>query len=142
LNPFTTAQSFVAALQGSTSFQGWTPENPDHIDVAFSVGSGRGSAKVELTAESLPTVREYLADWEPEDLSALSPLECIQRTINRDDDGNVTFKTSLAKNSRSVKIPAASWDDFLGYLTDLEGHVEGAVEHYKSIQASANDPAE
>jgi hypothetical protein len=137
MNPFTTAQSFLANLQGSTNM-GWTPETPDSIAVSFSVGTGRGSAKVEVDSTDLSTVREYLAGWEPEDTSALSPLECIQRTIERDSDGNVTFKTSLAKNSRSVKIPADSWADFLGYLEALEGHVPAAIERYKAIQAEAN----
>jgi len=149
-NPLNSVASFIAGLQMGQSFD-LVDGKPDGlkegdgtaaIQYSVSVGSGRGSAKVDLNGSQVPGVVEALKGFDPEaDLSGLTPAECIGRTISRNSDGSTTFKLSLAKNSRSVKIPKDEWDNFLAYMAEVQGTIPQAVEHYRNVVAQLEKEA-
>ena len=137
--------NFVQGLQQSHTFNysaandprqdgEYTTDGAEAILYGVSVGTGRGSAKLELTGDQFPSVADALEAFSPDaDLSGLSPAECVERTISRDKDGNTTFKLSLAKNSRTIKIPAGEWDNFLGYVRACSDSIPAAVAHDRAM---------
>lgn len=100
-----------------------------------SIGNGKGSTVLPLPATDLPNMLAALT--EPvSDLDKLPPSECIRRTIARDaETGEVTFKVSLAKHSRTVIVPSGEWDNFLAYVTKLSENRDEAVKHYRNATA-------
>ena len=148
-NPIAAALSFVQDLQSKAQWlyqrkadtrtdDGYDGDGSASIHYQVSIGTGRGSAKVELTGDQLPSVADALEAFDADaDLSGLSPEECIARTISRDSDGVTTFKLSLAKNSRAVKIPAGEWDNFCTLMRANANSVEAAVAHYRNLSESA-----
>lgn len=161
-NPYKTAARWIDLLIAKTSFEydgdadprvkaeGVTDGNGDPIPVgtyltdgsaglvlSFSVGNGKGSTLVELRGNQLDEVANELAGWEPVDVDKLSPSECIRRTIARDPEtGEVTFKVSLAKNSRTVTVPGDSWNDFVEFMDTYAGNVGEGVKHYRGVVAT------
>jgi len=149
-NPLNVVASFIASLQSGQRFElydgdvaplkGETPETA--IRYSVSVGQGRGSSKVDLNGGDVPGVVAALYNFDPEeDLSHLSPVECIGRTIVRAKDGSTTFKLSLAKNARSVKVPAGEWNNFLEYMDTVQESIPLAVAHYQGLVAAAEESA-
>lgn len=118
------------------------------IEVKLSVGNGKGSSRLDLVATDLRSVNELLCEFDPEvdKLSDLTPAECVSRTIQReevkDSEDIVSFKISLAKNSRSIKVPVSEWAAFVEFMGNLEEWSHGAVAafrtHVANIEAEAN----
>jgi hypothetical protein len=112
------------------------------VHYSASIGNGRGSTRLDLTGDQIAPVLEALRAWDPaEDLSALSPAECVRRTIAAEGD-DVTFKLSLASNSRKVKIPAPEWPAFVDFIESVGGWSESALAHYASELAKVEASAE
>jgi hypothetical protein len=164
-NPVAAAVSFIKGLQTSASWlyarkadpqgpltdedgrltmtTGYQTDGSASIHYAVSVGNGRGSSKVELTGDQLAPVADALAAWDPEaDLSGLTPAECIERTISVDKDGVTSFRLSLAKNSRSTRIPAGEWAGYVALMRANADSVPAAVAYYRdqaeTAEAAAN----
>jgi len=112
------------------------------VHFSVSVGNGRGSTRLELTGDHVAPVREALRGWSPdEDLSELPPAECIRRTIARETDDDteiVSFKLSLAPNSRKCKIPTSEWSGFLDYMDRVQDWSESALAYYQSQLAEVD----
>lgn len=156
MNPFKKGtQGFIDAIEASTTAS-FNPKADPHfneelpadtdvssaVSVEFSIGSGgRGNSIVRLTGADVSPVIEALKAFDPaEDLSSLTPAECIFRTIATDEDG-VTFKTSLAKNARTHTIPTEHWEAFLGLLARLDGSIEPMIDSFRVQTEEANEAA-
>lgn len=106
------------------------------VHFTASVGNGRGSTRLDLTGDQIAPVSGALRGWDlSEDPASLPPAECVRRTIAREsgDDGDVvSFKLSLAKNSRSVRIPVGEWTAFLDFMESVGQWSEAALAHYQA----------
>jgi hypothetical protein len=114
-------------------------------------GKGRGSCVVDLNGEQIREASDALSAWDPEaEPEEVSIAEAINRTIKTEKDGTITFALSLAKNTRRVQIPAAEWDNYLGYMKACADSVPQAVEHFRGLvakveaeqAATADEPSE
>lgn len=132
-------------LNGSDTREGAGKETLDAVrrgdlsavNFSVSVGNGRGSTRLDLTGDHVGPVRAALRAWDPaEDLSELPPEECVRRTISSDGE-EVTFKLSLAKNSRNVRIPVDEWPAFLDFMDSVGEWTSAALEHFRANLADA-----
>lgn len=140
-NPIAPSLTFVQTLQRSHSFE-FTPSLDDGtpeggakaVSYSVSIGQGRGSAKVELTGDQFSDVAQTLRDWDPEttngNVGSLSPADAVRHSISRDEDGTTSFKLSLEKNSRSVRVPADGWAAYLDLLDALADCAHRVPEGY------------
>ena len=96
-------------------------------------GTKRGSAKMAIRGDQWNDLVMELASFDQEaDLGDLDPAECARRTIHVNDDGDVTFKVSLAKHSRFITVPAGEWRGTSGdgFLDLIEYYAASAPELY------------
>lgn len=125
-NPFATAHDFMGSVRTSfeVSRDNDRPAENRPIRVSFSVGTGRGNSRPEMTGDQFTDLVSFLCDGDPVVLSLndvanagdLSPAQVAARSLTVDDD-SVSFKVSDASGSRTVKVPRNLWGDFSGFLS-------------------------
>ena len=135
------------------------------VSIELSVGDGgKGSAKFRSPGDEICDALSFLNEWDPTAPVAVESLtveEIIKRTITAEDDddygkwsdegglgGVVTFRTSLEKHSRTIKVPRRYWREFVANLSDTFDldTVDAAVVHYREevrkLEESARKAAE
>lgn len=128
----------------------------DAIEVSLSIGDGgRGSAKLVLPGDTISDVVEVLENWDPEVVNPenLTPAQIVKRTLRAEyadlpvdaPEGTkpelsaVVFRTSLAKHTREIRIPAEHFPGFIAFLGETfdTDTIERAVVHYRGEVAKA-----
>jgi hypothetical protein len=106
-----------------------------------SVGQGRGATRLGLNGDQIRPVIEALRAFDTSaDPEAMSPAEVVRRTIGVEGD-SVTFRVTNAKNARTASIPRVEFQAFIAHLEQVDGWVDGAVTHYRSIAAEVKAEA-
>lgn len=118
----------------------------DALQISLSVGDGgRGSSRFEVTGQEIGDVIDILANYNPEEVveENLSPAQIARRTLSREDDENwgkvsegkgvVSFQLSLAKHTRSIRVPWEHWKGFVNMLDDTfsDETINKALNHYR-----------
>lgn len=109
------------------------------VSIRDRTEGGKKGAKVTLNGEELQSVYDVLDSLNPyEDLESLPPHVVINRTFESDGE-SVSFKTSYAKHSRTVKIPIKDWREFLKYMEACADSVDKAVDYYRSVVTESKE---
>jgi hypothetical protein len=125
VNPFAAKKSISfcdTIVASGTSV--YDPDS-DKVLIGFSVGNGKGVAKVEIPHDQIANAYYALVDWKPG--RDLTPCDMINRTIEYIEPGDgeatfdpyVSFKVSAKKNARTVNVPASEWEAFLSLMNGL-----------------------
>ena len=125
-NPFATAQDFMGGIR--TSFEiardKDRPAEDRPVRISFSVGTGRGNSKPDMTGHEFEELTGFLCDGGTVELTLssvvngynLGPAEIAARTLMM-GDGTVEFKTSMASGARTIKVPTNQWGNFTAFLS-------------------------
>lgn len=139
---------------GGYEFEPDETEAHGALSILLSIGDGgRGSAKMNVTGSEISEVADVLRNWDPEDENPekLSAAQIVQRTLSLDDDdefgkvsegkGVVTFRTSLAKHTRTIRVPRVEFGNFIGMIDETFGPLTlaSAVTHYRTEVAKLNE---
>lgn len=112
------------------------------VSIRDRTPDGKKGAKVSLSgmdlADVTATLKEYDPDFNPENLK---PAEIILKTIECDGEV-ISFKTSLEKHSRTVKVLRSEWSEFIEYLSACTGSLDLAVDHYRKVFAQMSESKE
>jgi hypothetical protein len=98
-----------------------------------------GPKSLDVPSTEIEDFIQTLSDFDPDAEPGL--VETVSRTL-RCTDGVVSFRTSLAKGSRTVTVPAAEWSDFVRWWEVAGDSVSATVEKYQAIIAAEADAAE
>jgi hypothetical protein len=132
VNPFAAKKSIsfcdTIVASGTTNYDAET----DRLLIGFSVGNGKGVAKVEIPHDEMSEVFWSLNDWVDHEPNT---FEMIRRTIEvvRHIEGEepfapyVQFKTSAKKNSRFVVVPCDEWENFIALIGTLKDSARDLV---------------
>lgn len=134
-NPFPVIISFLTLVKDSLEYL--YDVKTDEVAVKVSVGKGQGSSKLVIADKDAVDLVEAMEGWDPSntDHETFTPAQVFLRTANRDEEGNVSFKTSLQPNSRTITVPAGEWNGFVGFISDAAGRIGDARSHYRSVIA-------
>lgn len=143
--------SFIAALAQGVSYDvakdtdlTAPPEDVlNSIGLQASVKTGTASTVFRIDGDKVGSLANVLAEFDLTAEAVVDPNmtleEVVRRTIEVDKEaGNVSFKLSLAKHSRSVNVPVAEWPQFVAYLQELSPKLVTTVEKARMIRQKAN----
>jgi hypothetical protein len=143
--------AFMAALSSGVSYDGALDADPTappeaalkSIDLKASVKTGTASTVFKVSGDQIGSLAAVLADFNVDAEEVVDPNmtmeETVRRTIQVDtESGNVSFKLSLAKHSRSVNVPVAEWPQFVAYLQGLDSKLVSVVERARKVREDAN----
>jgi hypothetical protein len=123
-NPFAKELGFMEGIRSSFEIARDTDRDAilRPLRVSFSVGTGRGNAKPDMTDEDFVGLVDFLCNGNPVEigLSAaingdLSPAQVAARTMTCDE--HVNFKVSEDSGSRTIKVPRGIWGSFTEFLS-------------------------
>ncbi len=105
----------------------------------LSIGTGRGSTKVQISAGDLREIAPILTAYNPDapQGSARSVAEIVKATLGRDDEF-YSFKVSDEKNSRTVKVPIDAWPAFVAFISEMNADIPTQVEKFRAMIAEMN----
>lgn len=167
-NPLATGTTaVVTTLRNQPSAWGYTTDldpredgeytTPGLAAVAWdvSVGNGRGSSKLTISGADSSDAAEVLAAFDPHAPDTaeadVSVAEAIRRTIavegdapeeGKADERNVTFRTSLKRNARTVRIPIGEWGDFQALSAEVDGAMDRMVNYFREQRAAVEADAD
>jgi hypothetical protein len=158
-NPMQRVVGFVVAMVGRGEWRydpkadGGGPVEAGRAAVSWetSTGVGRGSSRLMIPGDQAADIAAALGDFDPDAVveeatfQDLPVAECIRRTITVEETEAgarvVTFRTSVAKNARTIRVPAAEWAGFVNMASDISGFVDEGVETYRATVAEAEKRA-
>jgi hypothetical protein len=158
-NPMQSVVGFVVAMVGRGTWKydpkedlgGPVEAGRAAVRWETSTGTGRGSSKLVIPGDQAADIAEALAAFDPEAVEEeasfvdLPVADCIRRTIGVEETESgtrvVTFRTSVAKNARTIRVPASEWSGFVGVARDISGFVDDGVESYRTAVAESEKRA-
>lgn len=147
-NPFAAATSFMDGIK--TSFEVSRdvdrPAEDRPVRISFSVGTGRGNSKPDMTDDEFSELVGFICDNEPVYLTLSSSINTDQspamvasRTISIEDE-NVEFKVSLASGSRTVKVPRGQWGSFVAFLQAANDAIPAEQDVIWPVEGAEDNP--
>lgn len=115
-------------------------------DVVVLKVPGIGPASLDIADPDLGMLALVAAAFDPEaPLAQVDLVTAFQKTVSV-EDGYVTFRPSLAKGARAVKILVGQWADFVRFLSVANDSIGEALVAYreqaKALNAEARKAAE
>ncbi len=116
----------------------YTTDGSLALTTDLSIGQGRGSTKVQITASDLREVQGFLKSYDPDAPQGhRSVLDIVKATITKDDEF-YRFKVSDAPNSRTVSVPVGAWDGFVEFLGEMTEDIPNKVAEFREIVVEMN----
>lgn len=124
-NPFARELGFMEGIRSSFEIARDTERDAAlrPLRISFSVGTGRGNSKPDMTDEEFNGLVSFLCDGEPAEIpltaainGTLTPGQIAARTLTVDE--TVNFKVSEESGARTVKVPRAVWGTFTEFLSN------------------------
>lgn len=160
-NPMARVVGFVVAMVGRGTWKydpkadggGAVEAGRAAVRWETSTGTGRGSSRLTIPGDQASDIADALAAFDPAAVEEeatfvdLPVADCIRRTIAVEEpetEGGeriVTFRTSIAKNARTIRVPASEWNGFVNMASDIAGFVDEGVESYRTAVAEAEKRA-
>lgn len=91
-----------------------------------------GPKSLDISSDDIYSFAAIIAKFDPKENEGLSMLKTVEKTIENDGEC-VTFRTSMAKGARAVKVPAGDWPDFVRWWREAAAVSEDLISQYKEM---------
>jgi hypothetical protein len=100
-----------------------------------------GPKSLDITSDDIGQFAGVLADFDPKVSAGLSLIETVEKTLEQGEEF-VTFRTSMAKGARTVKIPVGEWPDFVRWWGAAAETAPDLIIQYRKMLAETEAKAE